>query len=734
MAESLQGVLERIVYQNEENHFTIGEFRPEGARPITIVGSMPGAQCGETLKLEGEWTHHPTHGTQFKVEHFNAELPASVYGIRKYLGSGLIPHIGPKYAERIVDRFGEDTLRVISEDSGRLHEVEGIGKKRARLIKQAWDEQTALREVMVFLQTYGVSTALCLRLIRKYGNPAKTILQNDPYRVAREVPGIGFKTADRIARNLGFANESQERIDAGLLYVLSELEGDGHTAFPQAELVEQTVALLEVDQERVEPRLTPLIEAEAMVAIETLGGENLLQLPPLHRAEGRIAARIGEIAAAGSSLPAIKVEKAVQWAQEQAGFTFAPEQAAGVVAALRHKISILTGGPGTGKTTILRALVEIVRAKKGRVLLAAPTGRAAQRMSESTGATARTIHRLLEFDPAAGGFIRNEDKPLRGDLIVLDEASMLDTRLAASLLRAVPDRAHLLFVGDVDQLPSVGAGNVLKDLIAFCAEQSPAGMSVTRLETIFRQGFRSGIVEVSHAILNGYASPPATATAPDQIDSNEDLHFILAPEPERCVGAILRLCKTLLPKWYPWANAVMDVQVLAPLHKGQAGIGNLNQALQAALNPDSASIGIGAQRYAVGDKVIQMRNNYDLGLFNGDLGRVTQVNAESGTLAADFDGRAVDIERGDLLDLAPAYAISIHKSQGSEFPIIVIPLLKQHYIMLQRNLVYTAITRARRKVFIVGDPTAYAMAIRNAESGRRVTWLQGRLKEQPSSG
>lgn len=731
MSEKLTGVLERIVYQNEENHYTIGEFRGEGTKqPVTIVGNMPGAQCGETLSLDGEWTQHPVHGAQFKVSHFKAELPASIYGIRKYLGSGLIPHIGPKYAERIVDKFGEATLDVISDESGRLREVEGIGSKRAKLIKQAWDEQSALREVMVFLQTYGVSTALCLRLIRKYGNPAKSILQNDPYRVAREVPGIGFKTADRIARNLGFANESVERIDAGLLFALGELETEGHTAYPSKDLIEKTAELLEVLPELIKPRIDELLKTQALVSIPIAEDDSntMLQLPPLAKAEERIAERIAAIGESKSSMPSIIVDKAVAWAQQQAGFDFAPEQAAGVVAALEHKVSVLTGGPGTGKTTILRALVEIVRAKKGRVMLAAPTGRAAQRMSESAGVTAKTIHRLLEWDPGAGGFVRNEDKPLRGDLVVVDEASMLDTRLAASLLRAVPEKAHLLLVGDVDQLPSVGAGNVLKDLIRFAKESQLQSFAVTRLQQIFRQGSRSGIVEVSHAILHNNASPPSPATSPDQMDPEADLHFILAPEPERCVGAVVRLCSNLLPRWYPWANPTMDIQVLAPLHKGQAGIGNLNHELQAALNPDGRGVTLGSQRFAIGDKVIQTRNNYDLGIFNGDLGRVTAINAESGTLAAEFDSGVVDFERGDMLDLSPAYAISIHKSQGSEFPIVVIPLLKQHFIMLQRNLIYTGITRGRKKVFLIGDPAAYAMAVRNSDSGHRVTDLLGKLK------
>ncbi len=727
MPDTLKGVLERIVYQNEENHYTIGEFRPEGAKAITIVGAMPGAQVGETLALDGEWTQHPVHGAQFKVAKFTAELPASVHGIRKYLGSGLIPHIGPKYAERIVNKFGEDTLRIISDESGKLRQVEGIGAKRAKLIKEAWDEQTALREVMVFLQTYGVTTALCLRLIRKYGTPAKTILQNDPYRVAREVPGIGFKTADRIALNLGYANESAQRIDAGLLFALSELESEGHTAFPTSDLIDYAAKLLEVERPLVETRVPELVASEAFIELDA-GGGKLLQLPLLERAEKRIAERVHAIAEAPSGLPSIQVDKAVAWAQEQAGFEFAPEQAAGVVAALRHKVSVLTGGPGTGKTTILRALVEIVKVKKARVLLAAPTGRAAQRMSESTGATAKTIHRLLEWDPSQGGFVRNEDKPLRADLVVVDETSMLDTRLAAALLQAVPEQAHLLFVGDVDQLPSVGAGNVLKDVIRFILQNKPGGCAVTRLDKIFRQGARSGIVEVSHAILHNRADPPAPATAPDQIDISTDLHFVHAPEPDRCLAAVTRLCSKLLPKWYGWADPVMDIQVLAPLHKGVAGIGNLNAELQQALNPHGRGVSIGPQRFAVGDKVIQTRNNYDLGIFNGDLGRVTAIDAESGTLAAQFDSGVVDFTRGDMLDLSPAYAISIHKSQGSEFPIVVIPLLKQHFIMLQRNLLYTGITRGRKKVFIVGDPAAYAMAVRNSESAERITGLGLRLK------
>jgi len=731
MPEVLTGVLERIVFHNEENHYTIGELKLDGKRSgaVTVVGNLPGVQCGETLELRGEWTKHPTHGAQFKIGSFNSRLPASVHGIRKYLGSGLIPKVGPKFADKIVAKFGADTLRVISEESGRLREIPGVGPKRAKEIKKAWDEQSALRDVMTFLQTYGVGANLCLRLIRQYGAAAKTILQNEPYRVAREVPGIGFKTADKIAVNLGYSNESQQRVDAGVQFALQELETEGHTGYPVSELIKKCAVLLDVPEAIIEPRIEALVAGSFLVKETALDGEAFIQLPALRRAEASIAQAVAELAEGPSALPPIKVDKAVEWAEARAGFAFAPEQADAVRSALRCKVSILTGGPGTGKTTILRALVEILRAKKVRLTLASPTGRAAARMAESAGAHAQTIHRLLKFDHEAGGFVHSGDNPLKTAFMIVDECSMLDARLAASLLRALPPDAHLLLVGDIHQLPSVGAGAVLHDLIEFIEEKPRASLSVTRLGKIFRQGARSAIVATAHAIMNNRPQAPFVVTRVEDIDPAQDLHFLQTTDPEATVRALTSLWRQHIPRWFDWADPLMDVQVLAPMHKSAGGVQRVNEELPAVLNPQGRGLAYGGAMFRVGDKVIQTRNNYEKGVFNGDLGRVSAVNVEAGSVAVNFDGAEVDYERPELLDLSLAYAITIHKSQGSEFPIVIIPLLKQHFVMLQRNLLYTAITRGRKKVFLVGDPAAYSMAVRNVESQRRLTGLGARLNE-----
>ena len=710
---SISGVLERITFYNDENGFLIGKLKGnDGKDEIAVVGKAPKVQCGETLLLSGSWTMHPKHGKQFTFDTFESKLPASAYGIRKYLASGLIHGIGKTYASKIVDHFGADTLRVISEESARLLEIEGIGKMRAKSIKQAWEEQKAVREVMMFLQTYGVTDALCLRLVRKYGNEAKHILETDPYRIIREVKGIGFKTADRIALNLGLASNGPPRIDAGILHTMQECEDQGHTHFERREIVLQAIELLEANSDEVEARMNCLLEQSEVVESKP----NWIQQPATARAELTLAQSLKFLLKGQSSLPSILVDKAIDWAQQKAGFEFADAQAEALKQSLSSKVSILTGGPGTGKTTILRALVSILRAKKTKIFLTAPTGRAAKRMSESTSHFAQTIHRLLKFDPSQGGFSVNENSPLVCDYLIMDESSMLDTRLAAALVRALPANAHLLLVGDADQLPSVGSGNVLKDLI------ESGELPVTRLGVTFRQADDSGIVGLAHSILAGKSGPPAPLEPSSALPRHHDVHFIRAESPEQCVEVVCNLCKNILPKSMG-INPQTDLQILAPLHRGVGGIGNLNDQVRDSINPTGATHVVGSMLFREGDKVIQTRNNYDKDVFNGDLGVIQKVDSINGVLEIDFEGKRITYERMEVTDLQPAYAISVHKSQGSEYPVVIFPLLKQHFMMLQRNLVYTGLTRAKRKVIFVGDPAAYAMAIRNNKTVDRKTDL-----------
>ena len=755
--QSITGTLERIIFFNEENAYCIAEVSiPKEVRPVTVLGTLPGVQCGETLKLSGQWTRHPSHGDQFKVANFESQLPASVHGIRKYLGSGLIEGIGKSYAEKIVDHFGADTLKIISEDSGRLREIPGIGKTRARSIKDAWEEQSAVREVMMFLQTYGVTPAQCVRLVKKYGSGAMRILQDQPYRLAEDIERIGFKTADKIALNLGFSTNSSERIGAGILHVMQTLEADGHTLGTEQMIFEHATRLLGVEAEVVKDRLSVFKETKQLLFVNAYDEKNeflgpACQFPFTASAEQTIAESIMRIHLASSALPEIKLDRAIEWAQQKAGFEFAEQQIEALRAALTEKVSIITGGPGTGKTTLLRAIVDIVRAKKARILLASPTGRAAQRLSEAAGAPASTIHRLLKYDAAKRTFAYNKDNPLPCDLIILDESSMLDTRLASSLLQAIPSPAHVILVGDADQLPSVGAGNLLGDLMA-----APP-CNITRLNTIYRQGKESGIITTAHGILKGDTHPGLTMRSLRNLDDSKDFNFIEVESPEQCVQAIQYLARDYIPKHHT-LDPILEVQVMSPMHRGIGGITILNAELQNALNPKSAAekrlrsdpayspssqrhfrekthkplpyeLSHGTIVYRIGDKVIQCRNNYDKNVFNGDTGIVRAIAADGSGLTIEFSGERIEYSKSELSEVQLAYCISIHKSQGSEYPAVIIPLLKQHFLLLQRNLVYTGITRARKKVYLVGSLDAYATAVRNNNQQIRRTHLRYRLRK-----
>lgn len=715
---SLKGVLERIIFYNEENNYCIGELKPEtGGERITIVGALSGAQCGETLRLQGSWTTHPTHGKQFKVTGSKSELPASVYGIRKYLGSGLVKGVSKGIADRIVTKFGEDTLRIISEESARLQEVGGIGKQRAASIKVAWEEQSVQRELFIFGQTYGLSPALCLRVYKQYSIESIHILRNQPYRVAREVHGVGFKTADKIAINTGIPNDSPQRIDAGIEYVMQDLQDNGHTAYPIQDLITLAAETLQTDIGIIQGGIERLLDNKALRKVENSKSEVFAQLPFNQMSEEKIAHSVKRIQTSNSALPPIKVDLAVKWAQEKAGFEFGDSQITAIKRALTNKVFILTGGPGTGKTTILRAIVSIVKAKKARVMLAAPTGRAAKRLSESTHNYAQTIHRLLKFDAGQGSFTVNESRPLSTDVVIVDEASMLDARLASSLLQSVPSLAHLIIVGDVDQLPSVGAGNVLKDLIY--SRKIPT----TKLDVVFRQRKQSSIVHYAHAINQGQVSLPTPVETVKELVGNKDFQFVVAEDQEDCARKTQQIFKDFIAGTLN-IDPIAQAQTLAPMHKGLAGVGALNRGLQTTLNTSREAMPFGSETFKPGDKVIQTRNNYDKNVFNGDIGIITGIDGVNGLVDVDFDGNEATYDKSELIDLSLAYCVSIHKSQGSEYPVVVIPILKAHFMMLQRNLIYTAVTRGKRKVILVGDPAAYAMAVRNSDSKTRCTLLQ----------
>ncbi|MEV5406616.1 MULTISPECIES: ATP-dependent RecD-like DNA helicase [Streptomyces] len=725
----LEAVLERITYANEENGYTVARVDTGrgGGELLTVVGALLGAQPGEALRMEGRWGSHPQYGKQFTVENYTTVLPATVQGIRRYLGSGLIKGIGPRIADRITEHFGVDTLDVIETDAKRLVEVPGLGPKRTKMIAAAWEEQKAIKEVMVFLQGVGVTTSIAVRIYKKYGDASISVVRNQPYRLAADVWGIGFLTADRIAQAVGIPHDSPDRVKAGLQYALSQSSDQGHVYLPEDRLIADAVKLLQVDTGLVIDCLGELAADEEGVVREKVPGPDgepvtAVYLVPFHRAEVSLAAQLLRLLRAPDDrMPAFRDvdwEKALGWLARRTGTELAPEQRDAVRLALSEKAAVLTGGPGCGKSFTVRSVVELARAKGAKVVLAAPTGRAAKRLAELTGAEASTVHRLLELRPG-GDAAYDRERPLDADLVVVDEASMLDVLLANKLVKAVAPGAHLLFVGDVDQLPSVGAGEVLRDLLA---DGGP--IPSVRLTRIFRQAQRSGVVTNAHRINAG--TPPLTQGLDD--------FFLFVEDDTEEVG---RLTVDVAARRVPARFGLdprRDIQVLAPMHRGPAGAGALNGLLQQAITParpDLPEKRFGGRVFRVGDKVTQIRNNYEKGLngvFNGTVGVVTALNAEEQRLTVLTDeDEEVPYDFDELDELAHAYAVTIHRSQGSEYPAVVVPVTTSAWMMLQRNLLYTAVTRAKKLVVLVGSRKAIGQAVRTVSAGRRCTALGHRL-------
>lgn len=723
MNVKLKGLVERVTYTSEENGYSVIKVKVVGRRDlVTAVGKFASVSPGEMLAMEGSWGTHARFGEQFKVERYETSAPSTILGIKKYLGSGLIKGIGPKMAERIVQKFAERTLEIIESDITRLSEVEGIGKYRINQIRKAWEDQKEIRDLMLFLRSNGASAALAVRIFKQYGKDSLKIVRENPYRLAMEVHGIGFLTADRLAVTLGFQHDSPLRAEAGILYVLSEAANEGHVCVPFEWLIEQCSKTLEIESSIIEQALLAL-KSNASIREEILspevpadfGGSRAIYLAAFHTAETGVARRLLSIQRYRMLRSNIDTAEAIKWLRGHLSFTLAPLQEEAVRSALSEKVVVITGGPGTGKTTLVRAILAVYAKMGARVNLAAPTGRAAKRLFETTGHPAATIHRLLEFSPQVGGFQRNEQKPLSADLVIVDETSMMDIVIAHHLLKAVPPQAVLVLVGDSDQLPSVGPGNVLRDII------DSGKFPVIRLTEIFRQASMSRIVTNAHRIRQGQFPDLRIESGGDQ-----DFYFIGRDNPEDALETILKVCTQRIPRGFG-LDPMEDVQVLSPMHRGVIGAHSLNIALQAALNPAGVTLDRGGYTYRVDDKVMQTRNNYDKEVYNGDIGRIRRIDRENQEVRVEFDGRMVSYDFSELDDLVLAYAISIHKAQGSEYPAVVFPLLTQHFMMLQRNLLYTAVTRAKKLVVIVGSGKALAMAVKNNRMQSRFTLLRERL-------
>ena len=729
--KTLQGTIEKVVYSGGDGAFTVARLKLDQRHELlTVVGSLVGVPAGAVLRVSGRFETTTRFGEQFRVSRYTEVAPQTVEGLRRYLGSGLIKGIGPEFAGRIVDRFGIETLEILDRDPARISEVPGIGPTRARAIRSAWNAQREVRKVMVFLQGYGVSPAFAARIYKRYGAAAIARVRENPYRLAFDVWGIGFLSADKLAAALGIAPDAPARAEAGVRHVLEEEAGNGHVFVARDRLVDRAASLLELAADAVGAALDRLARAGEVAidaSVRSDVGDSAVYTLDLYRAETALAAGIRRLLANPAPSVEIDTERALAWYESQAGISLARQQAEAVRTALGAKAAVITGGPGVGKTTIVRGIVSILGKKGVTVALAAPTGRAAKRLADATGQPASTLHRLLEWRPAESGFARNAAKPLDQNVVIVDEASMLDVRLAADLLGALSASARLILVGDVDQLPSVGPGTVLADVIA-------SGVVPTvRLTEIFRQAARSLIVVNAHRIHDGdmpeLAAAPTAAAAPASPtertdDDPRDFFFLEENDPARAALLIRDLVAVRLPRRYGFAP--QDIQVLSPMHRGELGAGNLNQLLQEALTPGAAAIQRGARTLRAGDKVMQVRNDYDKEVWNGDSGIIEQIDAEA--LLVRFDDRTVEYGFDELDALVLAYAATVHKSQGSEYVAVVVPVHTQHYVMLQRNLLYTAVTRGKRLVVLVGSRKALGIAVRNADVAARACGLESRLR------
>ena len=720
MLSELKGQLERITYTNADNGYTVASITLfETGEPVTIVGNFIAPTPGEMLAMRGEWISHPKYGDQFRVSESRTLVPATTEGIQKYLGSGMIKGIGKSTAARIVDRFGEKTLDIIEKDIEKLTRVKGIGQKTIEKIKTAWITQRQIRDVMIFLQGHGVGPGFAAKIFARYGNDSIAVVQNNPYRLATDIAGIGFRIADKIARRTGFPADSPRRAVAGILYLLGRFAEEGHVYYPRESLINHCREMLGTEATVVAAAVTAASDSGRIV-VEEAAADKPVFLRRLFRCESQVALQLVKLTMTPAVNRVPDPDKAVAWVQGHLSIRLARNQKKALLSALRNKVMVITGGPGTGKTTIINAVLKIYSRLRSKALLAAPTGRAAKRMQETAGYPAATLHRLLEFSFKAGGFQKNRDNPLDCNLLIVDEASMLDTALAGYLLEAVPAGATIILVGDVNQLPSVGPGNVLNDIIG------SGVVPVAGLNEIFRQARSSRIVVNAHRVNRG-EMPEKNPKG-----RGSDFYFIEKSDPQGALETILELVESRIPGHFGF-DPFSDIQVLTPMHKGVAGAGNLNQELQRRLNPGAAGIEKGDLKYCLNDKVMQIRNNYDKDVFNGDIGIITHINENDDTLNILFEGREVSYGFAELDELVPAYAISVHKAQGSEYPVVVMPVLTQHYILLQRNLIYTAITRARKLVVLVGSRKALAIGIQNNKIKSRFSRLRHRLQELSAS-